>query len=430
MSPLLSRLSGMASLGGSRLAIAFVSFAATALIARALGPEDFGVFSLLLGTYAYLAIAGEFGMRSIATSEASHGQSIAAVYPSYLRVRLTISAMALALTLPCVWWVEPNYLLEAALIMASVLIIPWQLDWVLIVKRHYALAAWATAARWLFWLALIGCAMLLNTLNLAILAGLFLLSWVLGNSVSILLVKHKNIRLHDTNTPDPHNFGSLIALGWPVFGMTIITQVLLNADLLWIGHHFGAESAGYYYLATAIVTAGLIFANAMGQIANSEYARLRDNPEAVAHKLVSDLRLVGAIALALALGLYFVAPPLLPLIFGDEYQPAIAVVLALIPYAVTYHLYTLYYFAGIALGWQHRFFKASLITVITLPVLLIWATQEGSLLTFAIAKCLMLVIAIITMLVFTPAEYRRNAWPWVAIYLGILGFLALILEAI
>ena len=69
------------------------------------------------------------------------------------------------------------------------------------------------------------------------------------------------------------------ALGAMLALVTLTNQAQLSADLLVVGWSLGAPQAGDYYLASQILVAGLLFANAAGQIALARLPGLAARPE-------------------------------------------------------------------------------------------------------------------------------------------------------
>ena len=59
----------------------------------------------------------------------------------------------------------------------------------------------------------------------------------------------------------------MLRRGAALAAVAVTNQAQLSADLLVVGWALGAAPAGDYYLASQVLVAGLLFANAAGQIA-------------------------------------------------------------------------------------------------------------------------------------------------------------------
>ncbi len=378
-------LSGLISLGGSRLLLTGMSLLSSILIARGLGAEQLGMFALITAAFAYVSIFSEFGLRSTITAEASRRNDTGAVFAPYIRLRLLIATLAYTATLAVTGLFYPAYFKPTALIMLSIFFFALQIDWILLANRQYQTAGWISMTRWMAYLALIAMAMQFWHIDINVIAYIFLCSWMVGALSSWLAV----IRNGGSLKPRPGTIApdekQLLKSGAPVLGATLISQALQNSDLLWAGKTFGASDAGHYYLASSVIGAGLIFANAIGQMATVQYAPLRNDPEKIIAKLKSDIWLMLSISLIVSIVIY-AASPLARLLFGDEYFDVVTLIRRFIPYLILYHIWSLYFFIFIAIGLEKPLLKVNLATASLIPPLLILTTTLAGLNELAIAK--------------------------------------------
>ena len=136
-------LSGLFGLGVSRIASSLLGLVATAIIARNLLPSEVGVFAIVVASCAYLSIAGECGMRSVAMSEGAHRGGVALVLRPYLTARLLLSlaVLGLALVVALVWF--SSYSEVAGPVLFCCMVMPLQADWILLMNGDYHRAGWA-----------------------------------------------------------------------------------------------------------------------------------------------------------------------------------------------------------------------------------------------------------------------------------------------
>ena len=87
-------------LAAARGGTALLGLATVLVVAHALTPEDLGRWSLALAVQGYALHLGEFGLRSVVTTEAAlAGSRLPELLGRYLRLRLTLSALALGVVL-------------------------------------------------------------------------------------------------------------------------------------------------------------------------------------------------------------------------------------------------------------------------------------------------------------------------------------------
>ena len=123
--------------------------------------------------------------------------------------------------------------------------------------------------------------------------------------------------------------------------VTLTNQAQLTADLVVVGLVLGAAGAGDYYLAGQVLVAGLLFANAAGQIALARLSALAGDPLRFRAALLADLRHLISFAAITALGIGCVAATVVPVLFGAEHAGAAQALLWLLPWFVLQHPTTL-----------------------------------------------------------------------------------------
>jgi len=389
-------LSGLINLGGSRLILTGLSFVSSILIARNLGAEQLGVFALMTGAFAYVSIFSEFGLRSTVTAEASRRDSTGAVFGIYLRLRLMICVATYIAVMAVTWLLYKPFVQPTALIMLSIFFFALQIDWILLINRQYHAAGWIALTRWVAYLGMIAIVTHFWQLDLKLLAQIFLYSWVIAAFFSWVAVFRSGGSLRPREGETAPEARPLIKSGAAVLGATLISQALQNADLLWVGKAFGASDAGHYYLASSIVGAGLIFANAIGQMATAQYALLRNDPTAIATKLKTDLRLMLLTSITISIAFY-IAAPATQFLFGQQYEAVAELIRHFIPYAILYHAWSLYFCILIALGLEKNLLISNIITIALMPPLLLFATSTENLQHIAFAKAGLLAGGILLM---------------------------------
>ena len=236
-------LGRLAVLGLARGAAAGFGFLCVMLLARALSPEQLGHWSLALAVQGYALHLGEFGLRAVVTTEAARaGRRLPELLARYLRLRLALTALALAVVLGgCALW-RPNDLPLVALVTLSILPIALQLDWLALVDDRVGLAAVLLLVRPLAFVALL--VLWRGRLDLYLTGACFLASWTLAAATSWLALR-RPAAIHIGSVPAS---SLMVRRGRRLATVTVTNQLQLNADLVVVGWTVGAAGAGNYWL--------------------------------------------------------------------------------------------------------------------------------------------------------------------------------------
>ena len=394
-------LYALANIGTSRLIITAFSFLSSILIARNLGAEQLGIYAIIIGVFAYISIIGDFGLRSVITVEASRLGGAETVFKNYIRLRLLISLSVYVITMVGCCFFYSEYIKPTALIMMGVFFFSLQVDWLLLVYRYYHSAAWVAAVRWVAYLLMVALTLQFTELTLFIMSQIFLYSWIISAFISWCIVFRKGALPQSNDKTSSVGSKKLLILGGPVLGATLVSQAIQNADLLWIGKAFGSKEAGYYYLASSITVAALIFANAIGQIATTQYAGLRGDLKKIRDKLKADIRISIGIGCVAGLALYL-SRPLIIIFFGESFVYVGELIIYFIPYVIIYHLWSLYFSILIALGLERNLLYAKIGIVFILPFILLAASSAGDIKAIALSKTIVLSLGVFLMYLKTP----------------------------
>jgi O-antigen/teichoic acid export membrane protein len=372
----------LATLGGARGLAALLGLGGVLLVARALTPEQLGQWSLALAVQGYALHLGEFGLRSVVTTEASRaGDRLPGLLRRYLGLRLALTVMTMVVVTLGAALSRPQDMLLIGLVTLSIVPIALQLDWLALVDDRAGLAAALLLVRPLALLALVG--LYRVDLTPTLLAACYLAAWALSALASCTSLRRTSVRHRGGSLPtltDMLRRGAALAL------VTITNQAQLSADLLVVGWSLGAASAGDYYLAGQILVAALLFANASGQIALARLPELAREPHRLRAALAAEtLHLLG-LAVPTALGLGMVASSLLPMLFGLEHDGAATALWWLLPWFLLQNLTTLLQAGLTAARHERAVLRANLVLLLALAPGLGLAALGGTLGGFAAAR--------------------------------------------
>lgn len=167
--------------------------------------------------------------------------------------------------------------------------------------------------------------------------------------------------------------GSLLKFGTSVTAVDVITQITDNLDYVIVGRIFGLVPLSIYTLAYRLPEM-LLIGNlwVMGGVVFPAFSSIQDRPNELRRGFLASVRLVQLIAVPISLGLLIAADPIVRVVFGDQWLDAIPILRVLAIYAWVYSLG--YHVGGFykAIGRPDILFRLSILTlVIIIPSLLI-----------------------------------------------------------
>ena len=176
-------------------------------------------------------------------------------------------------------------------------------------------------------------------------------------------------------TVDRKIAGGLMKFGVSVTGIDIINEITDNIDYVIVGRIFGLVPLSVYTLAYRLPEM-LLIGNlwVMGGVVFPAFATIQDRPDELRRGFLASVRFVEMIAVPISLGLLIAADPIVKVVFGDQWLDAIPVLRVLAVYAWVYSLG--YHVGGFykAIGRPDILLRLSILTlIIIIPSLLIGA---------------------------------------------------------
>ncbi len=375
----------LVTMGGSRAIVALLGFVATLLIARALEPATLGLWSMALAVQGLALHLGEAGLRSVATAEVARRPELARAWlHRVVRLRLLISTVVVIAAGLVAWALSLGDRLVTLVILTSLWPIALQLDWLPLAKGRTRLAALLLLVRPT---AFVGLLLLVPLAGDPLrLAFLFLAAWWLAAALSWPWMRQLAPASAAALPASMPADAALLRLALPIAAGTLASQLVLGLDILLIGIRLGPDAAGFYYLASVVLVAGLVFANGLGQTTLARMGARAETPLAFAQALGADLQLVVGIGLIGAAGAAGLAPMLLPLAFGAAYTTSTGLLLWLLPWFVLAHATTILQAAMASARLGDRLLRANAAMLATLSLCLVIAWWLDDLRAFALAR--------------------------------------------
>ena len=122
---------------------------------------------------------------------------------------------------------------------------------------------------------------------------------------------------------DPRHVRSLLSFGLPLAGASIVVFVVGFVDQVLVGALLGPVMLGYYVLAANLASWPVtLFSQPLRSVAPALFSRLRHDPARMRGDLLRVLRPVSLAALPLCAVLSVTAPDVVRFVYGDAWAPA------------------------------------------------------------------------------------------------------------
>lgn len=127
--------------------------------------------------------------------------------------------------------------------------------------------------------------------------------------------------------------GPLLVYGRGILAVNVLAAVVHHADLVVVGRMLGATALGFYQMATKVPEVTVTLAVwVVGKVLFAAFSRAHATGRDLARGYLTALRYVSLLTVPAAAGLCLVARPLVQVLFGDAWLPAVPVLRALAVY--------------------------------------------------------------------------------------------------
>ncbi len=306
-----------------------ISFIVFLVLARLLDPESFGLVALATVAVAFFSIFKEFGFGAaiIQREDLKKGHLDTAFWTDIL-----LNLVMMIITLLSAKWIANLYnepRLELIIQALSLLYISAALNQVQIsiLRRNMefkVLAIRTLVAEVIGGGAAIACA----------LSGLGVWSLVVRQLTSaaisiVVLWALSNWR--PGFKVSKRYFNDLFGFSINMFAANVVGFFGKKSDTFLIGYFLGPVMLGYYTVAQRLILILIEFlGGSVNKVAWPAFARLQNNPKKIQDGFYSASQLLALIVMPVFLGIYSVAPELVPLIFGSQWEQSIPILKILV----------------------------------------------------------------------------------------------------
>lgn len=343
-------------LGGEMLSRLF-GFLSTALLARRLGLDGFGQVGFALAILAYGVSASDFGLttvgaRSVARDRYSARSLCARVVPLRALMGLAAAAIIVMFALQVPQPAEVRRLLS--LYAVGAILQGLTVEWLYVGREEMGVVALSRiATTGLYYLLLLW--WLRSPADLLLVPAAFLSSTAAG----VLLLYALNLgRPAAFPTPPAPGWRVLFGSAWPIGLAGLLTQMHVNVGLVLLGSlrdftETGAF-AGAYRLVFFLMTLDRVFYTAFLPVISRYLMSRRDEVGSLAGTV---LRLILALALPLCVGTVLLAGPLVRLVLGAGFAPAVSLLRMMVWFLLVSMLNSLAGYTLISAGHERRFLR-------------------------------------------------------------------------
>ena len=171
---------------------------------------------------------------------------------------------------------------------------------------------------------------------------------------------------------------AVLGYGLPAAGGMLLAKLIFDIDYLIVGRELGTEALGYYTMAFRMPE--LLIINVFFVVSSVTfplYSKAREDPERLRRGYFTSVRIQATYGVCAGLGVAAVAPVLVPVLLGDQWGPAVAVLVPLALYAAFRSLGAGANDLYKALGRPGISVKISLLRLVLLVPALVYATRWG-----------------------------------------------------
>ena len=323
-------VSGIKWVSSAQVGQQAVQFATSIVLARLLGPSDFGLLAMALVVSGFLSVFRDLGTSAavIQHKDPSQGLLSSIFWANALFGLLSMVALYAIAPLAAVYYREPRVIpilraLSLVCLVSGVSILQKAL-----LEQRLAFRAIA----------------LIETSAMMAGSAVAIVSALLGAGVWSLVFKSMVDALlgtlllwgfsgyHPRMTFDWKELKTVRSYSLNLTGFNILNYFLRNADYLLIGRHLGARDLGFYTLAYRIMLFPLQnISFVIGRVMFPVFAQLRDQNERFQRGYLDVVKVIALVSFPMMLGLMALSEPFVLTVYGETWNPVIVLLLILAP---------------------------------------------------------------------------------------------------
>lgn len=294
-------------------------------IARYLGASGLGIIAFAAAFTGLFIVISDMGLGTLTTRDVARDKSLAGRYlNSVLSLRLLLVAVtfgAMVLTVNLMGY--SGQTLMVVYIVGAGAAIACLAEVFLSLFRAFEKMEYVSIGRIIYAAAVLGGVFLVIQLNLGIIwiALAFLLADILllGYSLRVCVTKFRRPKLNVQFS----FWKRLLTEGWPIGLFSVVGFIATRIDIVMLAAMKGEETVGFYQAAVTVVIALQFVAVAVISSFFPKISEFYGNNELVSAIAQKMNRILFPIAILLTTGTFFLAPRVIPLVYGAGYGPSV-----------------------------------------------------------------------------------------------------------
>lgn len=395
--------------GGAKL----FGFFTTIYLARVLGVEQYGLITIAISVLGIAMWFSDLGLKTLAT------RSIAAADPEnrnpsrYFWLKIILSVTVMLISGSIIWILMSSEPVLRSLILLFILsLLPQSLkiDWYYKGVQDFQ---WITLASWIQGIVYLGGLILLVSAEDLLLVPLIYSASILAGALIMILSYRGKSSL--SKRPDISQWSTDIKTSFYLGSGHFLAQSIILLPPLLIGYYFNELQVGYYGVALKLILMAMLVDHVFTTLLFPNLTRLwNDQPGKVPAQLSITGKWMLFFGASGTLILYFSADFFITLLFGNQFQPAISMLMILSFLLPVTFLNSVYSFGLISFGKDRDFLFSTLAGGTGCAILLISAGLTGSIQWVIVA----VVISEILITLFVYLRFRKT------IHLSLSGYIA------
>jgi O-antigen/teichoic acid export membrane protein len=388
------------------------AFAFSVYVVRRLGADDFGRYAAALAYVAVFSVLTDLGTSSLAMREMARDKRTAAwMAPDIRALRLVLSAAAVLLIPLSAWWLGKPASMVLAIFVASCGLLLYALygpmsSMLVASERLDALSGIGLLNQLVFMVA--------GTIALLVGAGYvgLLAASLAGVAAMVLVATRVARRVLDVRfeRPDPRRWRALLASSFP-FGVKLTATALSNRfDTVFLSFALTDAAVGWYNVPYSLVATLLLSAQSLSTSMYPslirEYAVAADSFAGTVERAV---RYMLMLSLPMAIGGTVLADRIIPVLYGEQFVPAVAVMRIMV-WALP--LLFLAELLGRTINAMHLERPAAWLTALSVPIsmglIIVFVGQYGVTGAAIAMVCTRLLTVVLSALVVGPRDLVRG----------------------
>lgn len=297
-------------------------------VGRYLGPEQFGVLNYAIALTAIFGVFATLGMDGIVIREmVNRPEQTPQILGTAFGLRLLGALVAMLLVYLAAVATRDGGAATLLALIVSLSFLPGSLEVMELWFQKNIQARYTVVAR-------VGATLLVSAARLALVyyrapleyfAVMQIVDTLFGGLALAVAFKARGQRITAWRFDRPVAMG-LLRDSWPLIASGLLVSIYTRIEQVLVKNVLGDYSVGIYYSAVRITEVwGFIPSALLTSIYPILVAKRRDAPETYQLRLQTFFDLLTGFGYAIAVGMTFVGPFLIPLIFGEKYRSAIPV---------------------------------------------------------------------------------------------------------